>query len=58
MNNITASQMIELILELEKESIKTRRDIVNASKYGKNKVDADVVDKILAALEGGEEDEV
>lgn len=55
MSNITIDQVIEEILEIERKSIKKRKQIVSAStiKYGKNKADADVVNEILAKIEAG-----
>lgn len=55
MNNITVDEVIEEILEIERKSIKKRRQIVstNTIKYGRNKADADVVNEILAKIEAG-----
>lgn len=55
MNDISVSEVIEEVLNIEKESIRKRQDVVNVntSKFGRNKADADVVNKILAILEAG-----
>lgn len=55
MSNVTIDDVIEEILEIERKSIKKRKQIVSANtmKYGKNKADADVVNEILAKIEAG-----
>ena len=55
MNKITVEDAMEEVLKIERASIKKRQDIVNAktAKLGKNKADADVVNKIIAVLEAG-----
>lgn len=55
MSNVTIDEVIEEILEIERKSIKKRKQIVstNTMKYGKNKADADVVNEILAKIEAG-----
>lgn len=55
MSNVTISDVIEEILEIERKSIKKRKQVVSANtvKYGKNKADADVVNEILAKIEAG-----
>lgn len=55
MSKVTVDEVIEEILKIEKESIKKRQNVVDAStiKYGRNKEDADVVAKILAVIEAG-----
>lgn len=55
MSNITIDDVIEEILEIERKSIKKRKQVVSANtmKYGKNKADADVVNEILAKIEAG-----
>lgn len=55
MSNVTIDEVIEEILEIERKSIKKRKQVVSANtmKYGKNKADADVVNEILAKIEAG-----
>lgn len=55
MSNISVDEVMEEVIRIEKESIKKRQDIINANttKFGKNKADVDVVNKILAVLEAG-----
>ena len=55
MSNITVEEVMDKVLEIERESIKKRQDVVNADtvKFGRNKADMDVVNKILAVLEAG-----
>jgi len=55
MSNVTIDDVIAEILEIERKSIKKRKQIVstNTMKYGKNKADSDVVNEILAKIEAG-----
>lgn len=55
MNSVSVSEVMEEILKIERESIKKRQNVVNANtaRYGRNKEDADVVNKILAIIEAG-----
>lgn len=55
MSDVTIGDVMEEILKIERESIRKRKDVVtvNTAKFGKNKADADVVNKILAILEAG-----
>ena len=53
MSKITVAEMIEEILDIERESIKKRKQVVsaNTAKYGKNKADSDAVNAILAKID-------
>ena len=55
MSKVSVSEVMEEILNIERESIKKRQNIVsaNTAKFGRNKEDADVVNKILAIIEAG-----
>lgn len=52
MNKLTVDKMVDIILDMERESIKKRGDIVttNTIKYGKYKADSEVVNRILLEL--------
>ena len=55
MSDVTVLDVMEEVLKIERQSIKKRQDTVNANtiKFGRNKADSDVVNKILAVLEEG-----
>ena len=55
MSDVTVLDVMEDVLEIERQSIKKRQDTVNANtiKLGRNKADSDVVNKILAVLKVG-----
>lgn len=55
MSDITVLDVMEEVLKIERQSIRKRQDTVsaNTTKFGRNKADSDVVNKILAVLEAG-----
>ncbi len=55
MNDELVKYIADNILDIERESIKKRKDVVNTSNKfsGINKADADVVNAIIAVLEDG-----
>ena len=59
MSNELIKGIADKILDIERESIKKRKDIVNTSNKfsGINKADADVVNAIIAVLEDGDSNE-
>lgn len=60
MNDKEIKEIVDEILKIEKESINRRRDTINAAttKFGRNKADSDVVNRILAIMElGGQDNE-
>lgn len=55
MNDELVKDIADSILDIERKSIRRRKDVINTSNKfsGVNKADADVVNAIIAVLEDG-----